>query len=82
MIYLMVSVRDRAANAFANPFVVPTEAMAVRSFTDEVNRRESPMFAHPDDYDLYIIGQYEDASGLLEACAPRMLVAGKSVFSS
>lgn len=75
--YFVVAVRDRAMDAFMQPFFAPALGLAIRSFGDEVNRPESPMFSHPDDYDLYHIGTYDDAIGAIEPCSPHMIAIGK-----
>lgn len=77
-VYIAFAVRDRALNAYMQPFFVPSVGVAVRSFADEVNRAESPFHAHPEDFDLYQIGMYDDANGRLEAAAePRQVAIGK-----
>ena len=62
-ILTIVSVRDRAVDSYNRPFYVPTLGAAIRSFTDEVNRKESEMQAHPEDYDLYEMGTFDDQTG-------------------
>lgn len=62
-IHIIVSVKDRAIDAYGRPFVVPTTGAAIRSFTDEVNNKESTMHNHPEDYDLYEMGSFCDETG-------------------
>ena len=38
MILFVVCVKDRAADVFNRPFFVPHRNVAIRDFTDEVNR--------------------------------------------
>ena len=59
---------------------------AIRSFTDEVNRpgtvdQVNDLFAHPDDYELYDLGCFDDAIGVLSSpvSGPNLLVRGKDV---
>lgn len=65
MIYLMVSVKDTAVGAFLRPFCVRNRGEAMRIFTDEVNRadQQNPLYLHPKDFELWIIGSFDDASG-------------------
>lgn len=65
MIQIIVSIKDRAADAFMRPWFVPTSGIAIRSFIDEVNRDQSDnqLFHHPDDFDLYEIGVFDDSTG-------------------
>lgn len=62
-ILTIVAVKDRAVDAYNRPFYVPTIGAAIRSFTDEVNRTDSEMNAHPEDYDLYDMGTFCDQTG-------------------
>lgn len=73
------AVRDRAVDGFMQPFFVPAIGLALRSFSDEVNRPESPMYAHPEDYDLFHIGTYDDQKGALLPLDPRQLAIGKDM---
>lgn len=84
MILTIVSIKDRAADAFMRPFFVPTANMAIRSFMDEVNRdsADNQMFAHPDDFDLYEIGIFDDSNGRIESHADmKLLMQGKQAKS-
>lgn len=62
-IHTVVSVFDRAAQAYGRPFTVPSKGMAIRSFDDEVNREGSDMGKHPADYELYELGFFDDQEG-------------------
>jgi hypothetical protein len=75
-ILTIVSVKDRAVDAYNRPFYVPTIGAAIRSFTDEVNRKDSEMQAHPEDYDLYDMGTFDDQTGTFlppEGGIPRVI---------
>lgn len=76
---LIVAVKDRAIDAFGQPFFVHATGQAVRSFIDEVNNRESPFNAHPEDYDLYEIGSYNEDTGEILPIPPRLLGRGQDV---
>ena len=79
----LVAVFDQAAASFARPFAVPTIGLAERSFSDEVNRAGSDMNAHPEDYSLHKVGEFDDESGSVTACSPAVrLVTAKQVLKS
>lgn len=78
---IVCAVRDRAVDAFGQPFFVVAVGQAVRSFKDEVNNAGSAIGNHPDDYDLYHIGDYDDASGSIVGISPVMLAVGKSLIN-
>ncbi|AXH73021.1 MAG: nonstructural protein [Microviridae sp.] len=71
------AVRDAASDSFNRPFFVPSIGLAIRSFTDEVNRvaPENVMHWHPEHFELFRIGMYDEDSGLLEALTPPMSLA-------
>lgn len=74
----VVAVRDRAVDGYMQPFFVPSIGMAVRSFQDEVNNPDSPMYKHPEDYDLYQLATFDDESGAFDGMPrPTMIAVGK-----
>ena len=76
---IMVAIKDRALNAFMRPFFAQTKGQAIRMFNDEVNNHESPMFKHPEDYDLYFLGTWNDDTGeYTNAGMPEQLAIGKN----
>lgn len=62
MIFQLFAVYDRVALTYLRPFITPAIGPAVRNFVDEVNRSDqaNPLFVHPDDYVLRVIGTYDD----------------------
>jgi len=57
---------DRAAESFMNPFVVPHSGVAIRGFTDAINSSgDSDISKHPDDFDLYYIGDFDASTGFV-----------------
>jgi len=57
------SIFDKVALTFAPPFFMPNVGMAVRAFGDDVVRPNSQIGVHPQDYDLYHVGAFDDATG-------------------
>lgn len=81
---IVLSVRDRAANCFGQPFYVASVGGAIRSFGDEVNRvaRQgepvNPLNVHPEDFDLFELGLFDDSVGkFLMVDEPRQIAIGK-----
>lgn len=82
MIQVICSVKDRAAEAFGRPMFVPSIGVAIRGFTDEINRSDAnnQMYAHPDDFDLYEIGTFDDETCILNCLErPKVVALGKQV---
>lgn len=71
------AVYDSAAECFGRPFFVAGKGVAIRSFRDEVNNKESTMYAHPDDYTLYYFGEFDDSMGQFHTAEPAQLLRGK-----
>lgn len=72
---------DQASQAFMSPFVVPSEGVAIRSFMDAINNSQqaNDLSAHPEDFDLYVIGHFNASTGLVTAIDPlgKPLLQGK-----
>jgi hypothetical protein len=79
---VIVSVRDSAADAFGRPYFVPSVGMALRSFTDEVNRAsdDNPLNKHKKDFALYELGEYDDNTAQI-VChdQPKLLIHADQV---
>jgi hypothetical protein len=78
---MIVAVRDRAADTFGTPFYVVAVGQAIRSFADEVNREaaDSSLYMHPEDFDLYELGTFDDDDGSFDTHAPKMIAVGKDL---
>lgn len=82
MIYTVVSVRDRAANAFGRPAFVTAAGAGIRSFQDELNRAgaDNVMNQHPDDFDLFELGVFNDETGKFVLFdEPKQIAVGKQL---
>lgn len=74
---VIVAVRDSKAVVFGRPFFVATAGVAIRSFTDEVNRDapDNQFSQHPGDFALYQLGMYDDETGSITCFdQPRLLI--------
>lgn len=81
MILIVCAIRDSAINAYTRPFYVPAIGAAVRAFTDEVNRVDSDMHKHPEDYELFELGEFDEETGHIEnRSEPRSLGRAKDVI--
>jgi len=79
---VICSVRDRAVETFGRPFFVAHVNGALRSFSDEVNDAEkrSALSQHPDDYELYEVGIFDDNVCNFELKdKPRLVAVGKDL---
>jgi len=80
MKYSVCAVKDRAVDAFNRPLYVPTIGVAIRSFTDECNKTDSELHIHPEDYDLYEIGTWDDQTAIyISLEAPRVIARAQDI---
>lgn len=77
----IVAVKDRALDTFMRPFYVPALGAAIRSFGDEINRVEGEMYKHPDDFDLFHLGTWDDNTGEFQNLGMPMQIAIGKQFS-
>lgn len=71
MTKLMCAVYDTVSKVYAPPFYVSTKGEAVRSFSNAVNDKSmGDLNKHPKDFLLFLLGQWDDNSGLLTAVQP------------
>ena len=74
-IKFLFSVFDRAAETYHPPFAVPAVGVAMRDFADQANNKESPINAHPADFELWSVGTLDDRTGVIEPDLERRAVA-------
>lgn len=81
MMQFVVSVKDSALGAYGRPLFVPSLGVAMRSFSDEVNRvaPDNQMNAHPEDFELWYLASFDEVNGTFVDPAIRMLARGKDV---
>jgi hypothetical protein len=75
------AVRDMKTEQFGNPMFLMTKGHALRSFTDEVNRKDEQnmLNKHPEDFVLYHLGDYDTESGEFTTMKPTQMVMATEV---
>ena len=69
----MFVIYDSKANAYMTPWFLTTEHLAVRAFSDLANDPESNVSRHADDYTLFTIGTFNDATAKINWTEPKTL---------
>lgn len=84
MIHIMFAIRDSAAETFHPPFCARATGQATRDFTAQVNRQapDNPLYQHPDDFELYRVGEYNDATGEIKPQPPALILRGKDTITN
>lgn len=75
MISQVFSIYDTKAEAYAPPFFMARPELALRAFRDLAADVQSQVNKHPEDYVLYLIGEFDDATGLLKAAGQPVQLA-------
>lgn len=66
MILQVIVLRDIKANAYGQPAFVPNIGSAIRDFGDQIKKPEAgALHAHPEDFELWHIGEYDDQDGTI-----------------
>jgi len=81
MRYKILCIRDRAIDAFGQPFFSASTGGAIRSFADEINRTDpnNQLNRHPEDFDLYSLGEFDDSTGRFDTSDPSQIAIGKDL---
>nr|QXN72777.1 MAG: nonstructural protein [Microvirus sp.] len=66
MVLKVFTVYDSKAEAYLKPFYASTLGTATRDFANICNDPEHPFCKHPEDFCLFELGSYDDASGKFE----------------
>lgn len=66
----MFAIYDVKAQMYNAPFFMPSVGMAIRAFSDLVNDAQSMVAKHPEDYQLFEVGGFDDNSGEASSVTP------------
>lgn len=58
------TIRDSKAEIYNEPFMQHTHGEAERTIKSLLNKKDNQISLHPEDYDLYYLGEYDDNTGL------------------
>lgn len=64
------SIYDHKAQQYNSPVFLSTEGQAIRLFGDQANEQDSPIAKHPEDYSLFLLGEFTDDDGLFVPITP------------
>jgi len=63
MLLNVYSIRDIKAETYGSPFYLSQDGQALRAFGDLVGDEKTSIHKHPEDYQLFKLGTYDDNSG-------------------
>lgn len=64
------SIRDVRVEAYNRPSFVQNEAVMKRSVEDALMTESHAFALHPEDFQVYYIGEFDEETGKFEAVAP------------
>lgn len=78
MLMVMLAVKDRQLQTYDRPWSAPTVGAGKRAFFDSMNHPDNPQAKHPEDFDLYRLGTFNDVTGefVCDADGPSMVLLG------
>jgi len=59
----LYAIRDIKADAFAAPFLMANDNVAMRAVTESALSSDSSLRRHPGDYQLWCLGSYDEPTG-------------------
>lgn len=62
----LFAIYDRALTAYMQPFGAQSAGAAIRAFGDGVNDPAHVMNKHPEDYELWYLGDFDDQTGTFD----------------
>ncbi|WNK12499.1 MAG: nonstructural protein [Microvirus sp.] len=78
---ILFVIRDSAVGQYGPPLAFVSTGQAVRWFTDMVNEanKDNQYYMHPDDFEMYSIGEYEMDDAATQLHPPLSVCRGKDV---
>jgi len=83
MKYQIFAVKDKALDNYSAPFTQATIEAALRMWRDLVvfGQEDNRYRRSPEDFCLYMIGEYEDSTGSLTSAVPVRLASANEVLA-
>ena len=69
----ILAIFDKKALSYHPAFCVPNMVTASRSLDKAVNSGQGDFFDYPDDFALYVLGEFDEITGEIVPCYPPKL---------
>jgi hypothetical protein len=77
----ILAIRDIKADVYGNPIFAQSVGGAIRSFGDEANKNDgNPIALHPDDFELYLLGEFDQDTAVFHIYDTKQRVSHASEF--
>lgn len=68
---------DASIDAFHQPFFARTDVECHRMFVESLRRdQKSNLFLYPEDFSVYVVGEFDDETGRVIGCDPLCVING------
>lgn len=83
MVSNLYCLQDAVAKVFMQPFMAGNDDVAVRSFRNAIQKGQGSLADNPGEFNLYLIGTYDDQVGFVSAVTPiDLVVTGAALVST
>ena len=62
-VFKICAIRDTVAEAWMRPMFFQSTGQAIRALQDEVVKVDSEFGKHPEDYHMFLVGEWDDETG-------------------
>lgn len=62
---IICAIHDTKAEAYMNPFYMRSDAEAIRAFGDAIEKGDTPLTQHPEDFVLYHLGEFDQTTAAI-----------------
>lgn len=81
MIVNLYAIFDRASGIYDGPAPGQSDAVVIRQFRGMALNADAPIGKNPDDYTLFTVGKWNDATGEVIPATPEKLINGAEVIA-
>lgn len=74
----MYAIEDSKSGTYLTPFFMQNADMAIRAFMGSI-KNPGLMHDFPGDFNLWLLGEWNDQNGFLETCEPEQITKGHDV---
>jgi hypothetical protein len=75
-------IKDEKSGQYYDPFTMGNTIDAQRTFMQAMKAEKSMISQYPEDFNLYLVGEYDEMSGIINPQAPVLILTGKDAKDS
>jgi len=78
----MFVIFDTKAKFYNKPFLLQNDSIALRAFTDLANDPSTDVCKHPEDFQLFSIGEFDDETAGIKSTNPIIIARAHEIKKS